>query len=92
MSYSPTTNPDFLGTLESWFQSQPEILVEIRFRCGGGSQDFELFSTFQALSDRMHELPSGACITAFKKPQLPLRGVVDDGFIAEWLRSIPDGF
>jgi hypothetical protein len=91
MSNSPTTDQDFLGTLENWFSSQNEIVVEIRYRCGGGSQDFELFSSFLALSDRVRELPAGACITAFRKPQLPLRGVVDDGFVTKCLEQIPDG-
>jgi len=91
MSYAPTTDPKFLGTLERWFQSQPEILVLIRVRCGGGAKDFELFSTFVALLQRIHELSPGTCITAFKQPQLPLRGVVDDEFVAKCLSSIPDG-
>jgi len=60
VSYAPTTNPEFLGTLEDWFRSQNEILIEIRYRRGAGSQDFELFSSFQALSERVRELPPGA--------------------------------
>ena len=91
MSYVPTTDPEFLGPLERWFQSQSEILVLIRVRCGGGAKDFELFSIFEALLRRIHELPLGTCITAFRQPQLPLRGVVDDEFIAKCLDSVPDG-
>ncbi len=90
MSYAPTTDPKFLRTLEDWFKSQSEILIEIRYRCGAGSQDFELLSSFQALSERIRELPAGACVTAFRKPQLPLRGVVDDNFVAKCLEEIPD--
>ena len=91
MSYAPTTNLEFLGTLEDWFRSQNEILIEIRYRRGAGSRDFELFSSFQALSERVRELPPGACITAFMEPQLPLRGVVDESFVTKCLEHIPDG-
>jgi len=91
MSHPPTTDPQFLGTLEDWFRTQSEVLVEIRYRCGGGSQDFELLPSFRALTDRIRELAAGACVTAFRRPQLPLRGVVDDNFVAACLKSIPDG-
>ena len=91
MSYGPTTDPIFLGTLESWLRSQREILVEVRYRRAAGSLDFELFCSFAALMTRMGELPAGACVFAFRKPQLPLRGVVDDAFIAKCLGEIPEG-
>jgi hypothetical protein len=91
MNHAPTTDAEFLRTLKDWFRSQNEILVEIRYRCGGGSQDFELFSSFQALSDRIRELPAGACVTGFRTPQLPLRGFVNDDFVTKCLEQIPDG-
>src|SRR5215471_10816871 len=91
MSYLATTDVKFLETLEGWFGSQSEVLIEIRYRCGAGSQDFELFPSFQALSERIRELPAGAYVTAFRRPQLPLRGVVDDSFMAKCLQNIPDG-
>jgi hypothetical protein len=91
MVRGPTTDPKFLGTLESWFQSQPEILALIRIRCGAGAKDFEFFPSYEALKNRIRELSPGTCITVFKQPQLPLRGVVDDNFIAKCLSNIPDG-
>jgi hypothetical protein len=91
-SYAPTTDPKFLGMLESWLQSQPEILVLIRYSHAAGSRDFEFFSSFRALADRIRELPPLTSVIAFRQPQLPLRGVVDDEFISRCLSSIPDGF
>jgi hypothetical protein len=91
MSYAPTTDPMFLSTLENWFRTQPEILALIRFRCGAGNCSFEMFRSFEELSERMGKLPPGACITAFKRHQFPLRGVVDDEFIAKCLVDVPDG-
>jgi hypothetical protein len=91
MNYAATRDAKFLSTLKDWFRDQNEILVEIRYRRGGGSKSFELFSLFQALVDRIRELPTGACVTAFKHPQLPLRGVVDDDFVTKCVELIPDG-
>jgi len=90
-SYTPTTAPEFLGTLESWLSSQHEILVLFRYSHAAGSRDFEFFSSFQSLSDRIRELPPLTSVIAFRQPQLPLRGVVDDAFISLCLSSIPDG-
>jgi len=87
----PTTDPKFIGTLESWFQSRPEILVLIRYSHAAGSKSFEFFSLCQRLADRIQELPPRTSVIAFRQRQLPLRGVVDDEFILRCLSSIPDG-
>jgi hypothetical protein len=81
----------FLGTLAAWLHSQPEVLLLIRHSHAAGARDFELFSSFQDLSDRIRLLPPRTSVIAFRQPQLPLRGVVDDGFIAKCVNSIPDG-
>lgn len=91
MSYAPTTDPKFLGTLEQWFRSQPEILALIRYSHAAGSKDFEFFSSFQSLTDRIRALPPLTCVIAFRQPQLSLRGIVDDEFIVTCLSTIPDG-
>ena len=91
MNRASTTDPTFLVALESWFQTRPEILVLIRLRCGGGGLDFEFYSSHEALANRVRNLPGGAWITAFRQPQLPIRGIVDAGFIEECLASIPNG-
>ncbi len=91
MNYGPTTDPKFLKTVESWFQTRPEILVLIRYSHSAGSRAFEFFSSFDQFSNRLKQLPCLACVTAFKQPQLPLRGVVDEKFVARCLKDIPDG-
>jgi len=87
----PTTDASFLHTLESWLRSQGEILVLIRYAYAAGSTDFELFTSFESLAERIRALPSRTCVIAFRQPQLPIRGVVDESFIARCLSSIPDG-
>jgi hypothetical protein len=91
MSYAPTTDPEFLATLELWLCSQPEILALIRYSASAGSKSFEFFSSAQSLTDRIRALPPLTCVIAFRKPQLSLRGIVDDEFIARCLSTIPDG-
>jgi hypothetical protein len=70
---------------------QPEILVLIRFSHAAGSKDFEFFSSHDLLCQKIFELPPLTSVFAFKQPQLPLRGIVDDDFILSCLRTIPDG-
>jgi hypothetical protein len=88
MGYVSATDRKFLGALENWLRSLPEILVLIR-RPRAGEMAFEFFSSFEALSNRIRELPPRTWIIA--RRQLPLRGVVDDRFIASCLDRIPDG-
>ena len=85
------TDPDFLGTLERWLSSLPEMLVMIRYSAAAGNRDFEFFSSFEVLSNRISQLPPSTSITAFRQPQLPVRGVVDEVFIASCLIGVPDG-
>jgi hypothetical protein len=89
MSYTSATDQKFLGTLESWLRSLPEILVLIRYPASG-NREFEFFSSFEVLSNRIRQLPPNTSVIAFRQRQLPLRGIVDDQFIASCLGCILD--
>jgi hypothetical protein len=52
---------------------------------------FEFFSSFDALRERLGRLKAEASVIAFRKPQLPLRGRVDDEFISKCLSFVPAG-
>jgi hypothetical protein len=91
MRLTSTTDKEFLKTLKDWLDSQSEIMVLIRYTRAAGNKSFEFFTSFAALSERLHQLRPQTCITAFRRAQLPLRGVVDDIFIDACLRNIPDG-
>jgi hypothetical protein len=86
-----TTDKEFLKRLEDWLDSQLEIMVLIRHSRAAGNNSIEFFTSFAALSERLHQLEPQTCITAFRRPQLPLRGIVDDPFIDACLSNIPDG-
>ena len=91
MSYTSSTDERFLATLEEWLRSSHEILVLIRYSHAAGSKAFEFFSTSEVLTQRLRGLPQRTCIIAFRQPQLPLRGMVDDTFIATCLSRISHG-
>jgi hypothetical protein len=91
VSYAPISDSEFLRTVESWFHSQPELLALIRYSQAGGNREFRLFTSFEDFSGTLRQLPHLACVTIFRQPQIPIRGVVDDAFITRCLRSIPDG-
>src|SRR5947207_2259743 len=91
MSHTSTTDKQFLGQLEQWIEEQHEILTLIRYSRAAGAKDFEFFSSFETIAARLRQLPECASVIAFRQPQLPFRGTVDDGFIAACLNGIPDG-
>ena len=86
----PTSDPGFLSELGAWFNARPEILVLIRYPYAAGSTDFEFFTSLQQLVDRIRGLEPRTSIIAFRQPLLPLRGIVDDDFIAKCMTAIPE--
>jgi len=81
----------FLEMLRSWLCARPQILLLIRYSNAAGNKDFEFFSSFEALSNRIRQLPPSTSIIAFRQPQLPLRGIVTESFVASCVSHIPDG-
>jgi len=86
-----TADSGFLRTLEEWLATQREILVEVEFSRTAGNKEFRFFSSFQELSSHLQQLNPQTRITAFRNPQLTLRGRVDDAFIDMCLKRIPNG-
>jgi hypothetical protein len=91
VEYMSSTDARFLDTLEVWLRASPEILVLIRYSCAAGAKSFEFFDSFNALAQRINQLPPHTSVIAFRQPQLPLRGIVDGEFISRCLGTIRDG-
>jgi hypothetical protein len=91
MAYGSVTDRKFLSTLEDWFRNRTEILVLFRFSYAAGRREFEFFSSLQSFCERIGQLPPLTNVIAFRQPQLPIRGVVDDRFIDQCLNRIPEG-
>ena len=86
-----TTDPRFQQTIRRWIEANGEILVLIRLHAGAGSREYEFFRSYAQFEARMKALPSRASVIAFRERQLPLRGKIDDAFIARALKLIPEG-
>lgn len=84
-----TTDKNFLKSLEDWMRGQSEIMILIRNSRAAGSKSFEFFTSFAAVKERLARLKAETSVTAFRKPQLPLRGCVDDEFIGKCVSFIP---
>lgn len=91
MPHTSNADPTFLRTIGSWCSVEPEVLALVRFRAGAGSREYRLFDSYSTLLEMIQGAPVGACITVFRNPKLPLRGVVDATFIDRCLAAIPDG-
>jgi len=85
-----TTSATFLATLENWLRTGSEILVLIRYPNAAGNKDFQFFSSIDSLSDWIRRLPPRTSVIAFGQRQLPIRGVVNESFVATCLSHIPD--
>ena len=86
-----TTDKKFLKSVEGWLLGQPEIMILVRYSRTAGNKSFEFFTSFAVLRNRLGMLKAETSVTAFRKPQLPLRGYVDDEFIGKCLSVLPAG-
>jgi hypothetical protein len=91
--YNPARDvtPAFLDRVAGWIQQSGEVLVVIRYLRAGGVKDFALCRSRDGFEGLVAAMPVGADIEVFRDPQLPLRGTVDESFIAAALDAIPDG-
>jgi hypothetical protein len=84
-------DPWFATTVAEWLKESSELLVMLRYPNAGGSRDYELHRSLQSIKDRLLVVPAQTSVIVFLKPQLPIRGVVDEALITTSLNSIPDG-
>jgi hypothetical protein len=91
MSRTSTKDPKFRGKLQRWLRKQGEVLVMLRHPYAAGSKDFEFFTAYKDLGERLRKLKPCTWVVVFKEPQLPVRGVVDDALIAACVAHIADG-
>jgi hypothetical protein len=80
----------FVSTVQQWIEQQGEVLVMLRYSRAAGHKDFEFLDSVESLHSRLQNLPPSTSIIAFREPQLPLRGTVDDDFIKTALLQIPN--
>jgi hypothetical protein len=78
-------------TLTDWFEPSGELFVELHLPHSGGSGFFYILSTFADYLDLMMKAKPGAVSFVLRDRQFPLRGVIDDVFIANTLEHVDDG-
>ena len=86
-----TSDAGFRATAEAWLAEARELSVHLRFSRAAGNCSFELFRSTDSFLARLDELSPRTFVSVFRCPQLPLRGRVDEAFIASALASIRDG-
>jgi hypothetical protein len=63
----------------------------IRYSRAAGNKSFEFFTSLALVEERVRQLAPETNIIGFRKPQLTIRGIVDDEFIGSCLNSIAYG-
>src|SRR5437016_1615130 len=91
MSYPSVYSPAFQQSCKRWLEEQREVLAVFRYSHAAGARDYEFFTSYGDLQDRIGQLRPRTCVTVWGEPQLPLRGLVDAAFINRALEQIPDG-
>jgi hypothetical protein len=91
MGYAKTTDPQFLGRVESWIAKHGEVLALFKYVNAAGSRDFTFFNDVRDFRSGLERLPPNTWVIVYGEPQLPLRGRVDDALIIAALGRIPDG-
>ena len=86
-----TRDPIFLDRVKSYFNTNSEVLILVRYSRHAGAKDFRFLSSFTAFESLLVPLRASTSLTVFKNPDLPYRGIVDDAFIAQCLISIAEG-
>jgi hypothetical protein len=81
----------FLERVAAWINDAGEVLVILRYLRAAGAKDFALCRTRHEFESLVKAAPRGADIEVFRDRQLPLRGLVDDGFIESAVQMIPEG-
>ncbi len=83
--YNPDRDvtPAYLSTVRQWIAATGEVLVIMRYLCGGGAKDFALVASPESFDHLVDVCPEGTDIIVFRDRQLPLRGIVDDAFVKQ---------
>lgn len=93
ITYDPARDvtPAFMERVAGWIRQSGEVLVVLRYLGMAGAKDFALCCDRDEFAALVEAAPTGTDIMVFRDQHLPLRGVVDEAFIASALAMIPNG-
>jgi hypothetical protein len=86
-----TTDPAFGERVLAWLRERGEVLLLVRYSRAAGSRDVFFVAAPADLAVLLGGLPARASVIAFGERQLPVRGVVDDVFVARAVAALPEG-
>jgi hypothetical protein len=92
-SYRPErdVSPKFLDTVSQWIEAAGEVFVMLRYLRAGGAKGYAFIHSPNEFQRLVEACSTGTDIIVFRDRQLPLRGQVDDDFIARARTLIPAG-
>jgi hypothetical protein len=77
-------------TFLAWFAESGDLALEVYKPHSGCGGDFYILSSYSQFQDLIAKARPGSIIFTIKERQFPVRGLVDDDFIAEALRRVAD--
>ena len=89
MKRRSTNDRAFIDTVSKWIADDGEAFVVIRYPNAGGNRDYEHCVDADVFLKRISNLSPATSVVVCRGDHLPLRGIVDDAFVA--LATIPDG-
>jgi hypothetical protein len=83
----------FISTVTEWLSQSGEVFVEHYMPHSGGGPSWFFVTSRNALERLLAQAQTwpGTMLTVLRERQLPLRGTVDDDFIARAKALVPDG-
>ena len=81
----------YIDRVSEWIRRIGEVFIILRYLRAAGAKDFAFCRSQDDFESLVQSVPTGTDIEVFRDLQLPLRGVVDDAFMAAALGAITDG-
>ncbi len=88
MGYFSTADETSHSLVEQWLTEQGEVSALFYYSRMAGSKDFVFFHSLPSFLHHLRRLPPQTYIEVFRKPQLTLRGYIDEAFIKTALAKI----
>jgi hypothetical protein len=86
-----TNDVEFNKMAQNWLREQEEVLALFQYSRMAGAKDWFILKSYEELCARVEVSPPNTRVTVFRRPQLQLRGTVDDTLVEQAMAVIPDG-
>lgn len=87
----PINEPQVEQTIIAWFANQAELFVERYLPHSGGSGDFMIIRSITDFHHLTEQAQPDSVLFVSRQNMLPLRGIVDEGFITQAKTMLAEG-